>query len=63
MIPRSFVLVRWYWFSHQNNLQTWLNLCDLFAAGMVVHKFTHGFVCSDQCAFRQQCMEAKNNFP
>ena len=32
-------------------------------AGIVVHKFSLCFVCMDQWAFGQQCMEVKRHYP
>ena len=46
------------WNTH-SNLQILLNLCELFTAGMAVHKFSLGFVCTDQWTSRQQCMEVR----
>ena len=39
------------------SLHILLNLCELFTAGMAVHKFSLCFVCTDQWVSGQQCME------
>ena len=60
-IPRSNDLVRYYWFYNhflkQSHLQFFLNLRKLFTASTTVHKFSLCFICTDQWASGQQCME------
>ena len=36
-----------------------LNLCELFTAGIAVHKFSLYFICKNQWASGQQCMEVR----
>ena len=36
-----------------------LNLCELFTAGIAVHKFSPCFICKNQWASGQQCMEVR----
>ena len=68
MIPRSFDLVRWYWFYNHflkhSHLRILLNLRELFTAGMAVHKFSLCFVCTDQWASGQQYnVSQKSDYP
>ena len=63
MIPRSFDFVWQYWFYNHflkhSHLQILLNLRELFRASIAVHKFSLCFVCTDQWASGQQCMEVR----
>ena len=63
MIPRLFDFVRKYWFYNHflkhSHLRILLNLPELLMAGIAVHKFSLCFVCTDQWASGQQCMDIR----